>query len=238
MLSYIYTLDYDDESPSSPLEAPPETDVLKEDHTESAPTSQSVSEDGENGTTDSAPESQERNDRSATIGVCDGDSRVNQPWLLNNVLVYSIADKYGIRELKELAKAKFSSQAQGLLSAKDFPSVIKMVYESTPSSDRGLRDVVCMVCTKQVRSLIDSPLFITAVGENGCFCFEILCEVLKQDDERLAETLALRDILRGKEQESRAKMRTIEQQLDRLQGSLKWITTDVSKVGSTNEFLF
>jgi hypothetical protein len=56
-----------------------------------------------------------------------------------------VAEKYGIAELKEMAKAKFQGRAGSLLSAKESPEIIRELYRSTPSSDGGLCDIVSQV---------------------------------------------------------------------------------------------
>lgn len=114
---------------------------------------------------------------------------IEESGLLNNVRVYAIAEKYSIFELKELAKTKFLSQVNSLISCNDFPEIIKMIYKSTPDSDRGLRNVVSDICTKQVRAFIDNRTFKEAVRDVGKFGLNVLSGALKDDDERLEQAI-------------------------------------------------
>lgn len=59
-----------------------------------------------------------------------------------NARVYSIADKYDIPQLKELAEKKFAKIVGSCWDMDDFSDLITEVYNSTPSSDVVLRDRV------------------------------------------------------------------------------------------------
>src|SRR2546421_4414865 len=67
---------------------------------------------------------------------------------LINISVYQIADKYDLGGLKVLAKSKFMSRSSD--TWKDgLVSVLGMIYQTTPASDRGLRDQIMPVCLNQ-----------------------------------------------------------------------------------------
>ncbi|KAK2923362.1 hypothetical protein FoTM2_016885 [Fusarium oxysporum f. sp. vasinfectum] len=51
--------------------------------------------------------------------------------------VYQIADKYDVSTLKTHAKGKFGIAIATGWNMDDFPVAISVVYESTPSIDRG-----------------------------------------------------------------------------------------------------
>ena len=179
MLSYLYTFDYDDESsprragPASCLKEP-RANHPKEDENQSALASTSPKE-ADTSMSDKAE-----------VRVSEGNSAVEEPWLLNNVLVYAIADKYGIFELKELAKAKFLARADSLMSTDDFPEIIKTVY-TLPDSDRALRDAILDTCMSQLQALMDNVAFTTTVKTIGDFGFDILSGTLKQNAEQLKQ---------------------------------------------------
>jgi hypothetical protein len=115
--------------------------------------------------------------------------------LLGNVQVYSLADKYNIPRLKGLAKAKFMAQAHQLLSVDHYPDIIREIYESTPSSDRGLRDAVTLACVENIRTLIPEPVFSAVLKDVGDFGFDLLCESLKSDGERLDQMFVSTTVL-------------------------------------------
>ena len=55
---------------------------------------------------------------------------------------YAIAEEY---DLKALAKPRFSAWLKSNWNRPEFYSVANGVYDSTPSNDRGLRDLVKVV---------------------------------------------------------------------------------------------
>jgi hypothetical protein len=169
MLVYLYTSDYCDGDSSGPAAVVSSPEVLAD-----------VLEDEERSVS-TISITEEQDDASATT---------NEPSLLNNVLVYAIAEKYGIAELKELAEAKFQGRARSLLSAMEFPKIIRELYRSTPSSDRGLRDIVSQVCAQQGRRIIDSPDLNAIIVEAGEFGLDLLREVLKYETGRVEKEVA------------------------------------------------
>jgi hypothetical protein len=63
-------------------------------------------------------------------------------------------------------------------------------YRSTPSSDRGLRDIVSQVCAQQGRRIIDSPDLNAIIVEAGGFGLDLLREVLKYETGRVEKEVA------------------------------------------------
>lgn len=68
-----------------------------------------------------------------------------QPTLLIDAQVYTIADKYNIHSLKDLALKKFGEMVAKGWENDGFSLAIKEIYTSTPDSDRGLRHIVCFM---------------------------------------------------------------------------------------------
>jgi len=135
MLSYLYTLDYSDNSAVRPL----------------LPTGQ------------------------------------NWPLLLSNeesksvleldAQVYAIAEKYDISGLKDLAKHKYKL-ALGNCSGGDFLRSIQQVYQLTPPSDRGLRDLVIEYTSAHMTELRAKNEFTVAIEDIPGFCVDLLQAVL------------------------------------------------------------
>lgn len=65
-----------------------------------------------------------------------------ESYLLLHTHVYSLAEKYDIPSLKELAKRKFEMAMACFYDSSEFAEAIEEVYCSTVDSDRGLRDIV------------------------------------------------------------------------------------------------
>lgn len=142
-------------------------------------------------------------------------------WLLNNVHVYAIAEKYFIEGLKEMAKAKFRSQAESLLTVNEFPEIIRELYRSTPSSDRGLRDIVSQICAQQGRTVVDSPGLSASIVENGEFGLDILREALINGDERLEEATTTNASLHQKSKKKEEQVDAVKTVLTKLVNDIK-----------------
>ena len=109
----------------------------------------------------------------------------------NNARVYAIAEKYDIPLLKELAKERFVKWAEDNWSHRDFPAVAREVYESTLSSDRGLRDVVSRLYVEHGKDLVGTAGFVNLgdlIGELG---LDVLAKVLRNMDEMEAANVGL-----------------------------------------------
>jgi len=95
----------------------------------------------------------------------------SHPSLFSSVRVYAIADKYDIPPLKELARQKFSNWAESNWDCVEFPAMVREIFESTPRTDRGLREVVLGLVTKHVDDLLkkaDFRIVLEEIGELGC----------------------------------------------------------------------
>lgn len=150
LLSYLYTLDYDDGSQ-------PEEDE-RSSLAESTGTGTPDAEDIE-ATTGSPVDGNEDNDvranHSESAPQIEDSPGQGRSSLMVNVQVYAMADKFDIVELKSLAKEKFSKCAQGW-PLPDFPSVVHEALTSTPESDRGLRDILRRILAEHVEDICPS----------------------------------------------------------------------------------
>ena len=147
MLSYLYTLEYDDDGP------PASAKHYMANETKAA-TSQAL-------TTTNTPLSLEDLSRHAKM--------------MNNVVVYAIAQKYGINELKELATMKF----HGLLWLKApdyaFPDIIGAVYETSSIPDQNLRLVAAKYCANHITQILADDHLRSIIEEYG----ELMLDVLR-----------------------------------------------------------
>ena len=96
---------------------------------------------------------------------------IDIPEMILNVRIYGLADKYEISNLKCLAKARFESAARAGWSTIEFPLSIEIIYESTPLSDRCLRDIAVKVAVEHRRTLFvkDGAVFnaVSKISEFG-----------------------------------------------------------------------
>jgi hypothetical protein len=188
MISFMYTFDYKDE-------------VYRDD--------ESVETGSEHGSSDEAGEIQDVVEPTenqalpeATESVLENGAsagRDYQSTLFSSVRVYAIADKYDIPGLKELAKQRFCEWAAMNWACEDFPAIAREVFESTPSSDRGLRDFVLGIVTDHADVFIKNDDFLSLVeciGELGLGLFH---QLLKAHSD---EKVALQSVIDGLESEA------------------------------------
>ena len=94
--------------------------------------------------------------------------------------VYAIADKYGVGLVKDLAAAKFLLALENIRTTTDVPILIaatEVVYTSTLSSDRSLRECIGPKLYEFRQQLRDSDDFMTLFTSglrDGDFAGEML----------------------------------------------------------------
>ena len=109
------------------------------------------------------------------------------PILMANTLVYSIADKYDIEGLKALAKLSFEAISFAAWDCEDFPAVVDKVFDTTPESDLGLRDVVSVICAKHIDELLVHQSWIDLLSHNGAVGLSIFKAARKRSVEEVEE---------------------------------------------------
>ena len=131
--------------------------------------------------------------------------------LHDNILVFAIAHKYGVAELKVLAQEKFSARAEIFwsisqacgLSIWHTCGLVKAVYETTPEGERGLRDVVVLLCSKYTNSLMAMEDFRTMTLEVNSFASDLLLKTAASAEEARIEhgkkVELVRDLLRDRQ---------------------------------------
>ncbi|RAH84377.1 hypothetical protein BO86DRAFT_241053 [Aspergillus japonicus CBS 114.51] len=70
-----------------------------------------------------------------------------------HILMYSLADRLIINGLKALAKKKVEYEMAQRLDAVSFPQSVMEIYNSTPKSDRGLRDLAVDITLRNLSLL-------------------------------------------------------------------------------------
>jgi hypothetical protein len=80
--------------------------------------------------------------------------------LITHTEVYLIAEEKDIPALKELAVKKYEKALPKTWNSEAFVTSLKMMYEGTPESDRGLKDVAITVAGKRLKTLIDRGEFV------------------------------------------------------------------------------
>ncbi|KAF4441179.1 speckle-type poz protein [Fusarium austroafricanum] len=94
------------------------------------------------------------------------------PNLCLHAKVYTLGEKYGVDDLKELALHKFHAEAQHHWQSDDFLHAIREVYTSTIDEDRALRDVVVEAIDAHLE-LLDQPKCQESIKDLR-LCFDLL----------------------------------------------------------------
>lgn len=203
MISYIYTFDYKDEQ--------------HQDRESNSCSSVSPGEDVE-----------------ITIGENEdmSDHDGVQPALASSVRVYAIADKYGMPSLKELAKERFCNWAEGNWTHEDFSDIVREIFQSTPNSDRGLRDVVVRIVATHVDNLTQKDEFRHLLEEIGDLGLGVLCQVLTTHSKEVSD-LGLQ--IRRLEAETEMLKRQLQECEQNLSRQAKDISSTMSRINNLVE---
>lgn len=101
--------------------------------------------------------------------------------ILFNVEVYSIAEKYGVLPLKLQAKEKFEKAIQNCWDMDDFSPAITEIYNSTPTTDRGLRDAVVEISHEHICRLLEKHAFRDVLEETAGFAADVTQQMASSD---------------------------------------------------------
>ncbi len=206
MLNYLYTNDYDDR-----------------DQTPAAPGSPACKGEEESAGEDGPP---------TTITEPQHDLTT----ILNNVSVYALADKYDIPDLKSFAKEKFRHRSRlqraWTWTHEDLFAVLDAVYSTTPSSDRGLRDIISAKCAQEIGitthadELRRNPRLREVMTRDATMAFDVLLGTM--DIKRTLECGLHRqsDKVRGLAREVQARLEQIlvlERRFEKAKGDVKTV---------------
>ena len=109
------------------------------------------------------------------------------PALWSGVRVYALAEKYGMPELKEMAKKRFRAWVEKHWSSDDLPAMAKEIFETTPPADEGLRKTVTKVVATHIHELLPQESWAKVIGETSQLGLMVLLHYC--DKEESAETL-------------------------------------------------
>lgn len=124
-------------------------------------------------------------------GAYDAHAVTSNSALMNNALVYSCADRLGIADLKDLAIAKSSLRISEDYHKSDFCDAVRTVFESTPCSDNGLRDIVIGFCADRLEDALSNRDLVTVMSEISPLSWGILVDFKGKSDARLAKEKSL-----------------------------------------------
>ena len=151
MLTYLYTLDYDDDGPLA-----------------------SARQYMANGTKAATSRA-----LTTTTTPLSAEALLRHAKMMNNVVVYAIAQKYNINELKELAAVKFRNLLWFKIPDYAVLSIIGTVYETSSVTDRRLRLVAAKYCAYHSNEILDDDSFCSIIEEYSELGLDVLREVNK-----------------------------------------------------------
>ena len=258
MLSYLYTLDYEDQDWTNMEEATRHGDsitVMKpENEDETGPqavcTKASISptdqqEDLEHESTsesrlsteaESTPSNQQVDLEHETT-LKTRSRKADHFRMLNDISVYAIADKYDIPPLKLLALNKFATLATAIWPHYDFPAIVKAAFESSPDNDQGLRSIVTKVCADHIGDLLllKGPS-ASDMKDLPLLGFELLSIIKKRNDDDYKRLLEINAVLEVELDDMTEEARGLKQQRDFWKGRHElWISNIDRTLESASE---
>lgn len=154
MLTYLYTLAYDDEGDTASI--------------------QHYMVDGSKVGTSNA--------LTTMTTPLSAEELLRHAKMVNNVAMCAIANKYDIGELKELATVKFSDLLWLEAPSHGLPDIIHAVFETTSITDPGLRNVAVEFCTHYSTEIVADDYLSSLIKDHGELGLDVLREVDEQKE--------------------------------------------------------
>lgn len=102
--------------------------------------------------------------------------------LTTNALMYALADKYRIDDLKELSRLKFAKAAAIRWQSREFVSAVQIICETTSKADMGLRNVVANTVNAH-RELMDNKEIQKLFDSGNGLAWELVKVIYRQQDD-------------------------------------------------------
>lgn len=118
---------------------------------------------------------------------------------MDNVLVYAIAEKYHLPELKTLAQSRVQALTRpdaAYTGVSDFSDVVKFAFESTPAVDNGLRDIFIKLCADYFPDVLVHEGLDTVIKSIAPLSFGILQSYSERKGQLLEQATACESDLR------------------------------------------
>lgn len=102
-------------------------------------------------------------------------------------MVYQVADKYMVNELKYKAEQRFLDSLSSMDPNAAFSRVIREVYAAAPTEGSGLRRGVVIKALSSIDKLMEDDEYLRVLREVPGFAADIVCRVIEA--KRANETL-------------------------------------------------
>lgn len=189
MISFLYTLDYADNTPHQHLDVNPSVSMpiaVESESTTRPAASPPVIE--QEATTLDLPHSEafeiyktvtEPIAEEPQPAIADNTDQITP--LVLNARVYIMGERYDIYALRHLAQQKFEARAKNDgWNSEVFSLAIREVYEWTTDQDQGLRQLVVTIAAENITTLRDRGEFNNVLNDVPDFTRQLLDEVLKK----------------------------------------------------------
>ena len=111
--------------------------------------------------------------------VTVGETPLTSRTLLLHVDVYAFGYHYAIPKLQEMASTKFNDAVRegDAWATEVLPTLITKVYNTTPPTEKGLRDIIAGVCALHIDILLSIPEFADVMVDVPGVALDILRKV-------------------------------------------------------------
>ena len=133
----------------------------------------------------------------------------SDPRMMNNVLVYAVAEKYDILDLKDLAKSKFLTLATSKWPHIELYAVLETIFSTTPDGDMGLRQIVLDICRQHAQDILrDNEVRAAFLDIQAINTIVLDAAVRSHDQDKILLDLALAKQIALEDQLSKAEAET------------------------------
>jgi hypothetical protein len=120
----------------------------------------------------------------ASDSVSQGDKFDNTDALkaraLNNILVFTAADKFQIDPLKNLASEKFSKWVSENWDSPIFSKVVEEALALTPSHETELQEIIAVIISSHIFELIDRATILPVLSSFGCLGLLVILDLVQK----------------------------------------------------------
>ena len=112
-------------------------------------------------------------------GSGKGLEQLSSPQLVFDISMYRVGDKYGIQGLKDLTAEMFATTLgwdTECIDAQALAALIRLIYDSTPESDQGLRHHVLGYAKRHLKHLLAMEDFKNVLMEVPEFTYQLLAQ--------------------------------------------------------------
>ncbi|KAK5311066.1 hypothetical protein LTR93_011839 [Exophiala xenobiotica] len=133
----------------------------------------------------------------------ENTSEDRSPVLWSGVGVYALADKYDVQPLKILARQRFQDWVRLNWQHHELPALAREVFDTTPSSDLGLREEIAKTLAEHCTALLPQEDWAHTLEENAQMSYMVAVKLSSKLERYAAEPptmSSLRDKMNNRRQ--------------------------------------